>query len=95
MMAQDKLARECGFGDIVPRMWVGPVQSMSPAGTHYISWDGLWMEQAPGISLDTLTFGRGVDSEGRQKGLPPKVIADYLSNKCAALVPLRAGDYYT
>jgi hypothetical protein len=58
IVAQDKLARECGFEAVVPRMWIGPVNALAPDGT-YVSWDALWMEEASGISLDALTFGGG------------------------------------
>lgn len=55
-MAQDKLAHDCGFEEIVPRMWLGPVNAFSPNGSSFIEWDALWMEEAPGVSLDSLAY---------------------------------------
>lgn len=55
-MAQDKLAQDCGFEEVVPRMWLGPVNAFSPNGSRFIEWDALWMEEASGVSLDKLTF---------------------------------------
>ena len=53
-LAQDKLAHDCGFEQVVPRMWVGPVNAFSPYDNRFIGWDALWMEATPGISLDML-----------------------------------------
>ena len=39
-------------------MWLGPVNSFSPYGAGFIEWDALWMEEAPGVSLDLLSFSK-------------------------------------
>lgn len=57
-LAQDKLAHDCGFEQVVPRMWVGPVNSFSPYDNRFIGWDAMWMEEAPGLSLDLLAMGK-------------------------------------
>jgi hypothetical protein len=87
IIAQDKLATECGFDGIVPRMWIGPVRSMTPDGRHFVPWDAVWMEEAQGISLDVLTFGTGVvKGQSRRRLIDRSVVADILFNKCAPVL---------
>lgn len=86
-MAQNKLATECGFDGIVPRMWIGPVNAMTPDGRDFVSWDALWMEEAEGISLDMLTFGVGKSIRDKQMQLVDRnLVKDLLFSKCAQLV---------
>ncbi|GFR41959.1 hypothetical protein Agub_g2756 [Astrephomene gubernaculifera] len=57
MMAQVRLADECGAVGSTPRVWVAPVNAIVPNGTYrgyHIRWHGLWMEEAPGITLHAL-----------------------------------------
>ena len=83
-MAQDKLATECGFDSIVPRMWIGPVNAVTPDGRDFVSWDALWMEAAEGISLDMLTFGAGRHLKTQREQLVDrKLVKELLFAKCA------------
>ena len=84
MMAQDKLAKECGFESIIPRLWLGPVSSMSANGAQFVSWDGLWMERARGISLDTLVLSSGVNARNQKVSIRRTAVQDLLTLKCDA-----------
>ena len=84
IVAQDKLATECGFDSIVPRMWIGPVNAMTPDGRDFVSWDALWMEAAEGISLDMLTFGAGRHLKTQREQLVDrKIVKELLFEKYA------------
>ncbi|KXZ44687.1 hypothetical protein GPECTOR_63g16 [Gonium pectorale] len=64
MMAQVRLTDECGAGGITPRVWVAPVNAIIPNGTftgYHVRWHGLWMEEAPGITLHGLYTTRGAE----------------------------------
>ncbi|PNW74176.1 hypothetical protein CHLRE_13g588350v5 [Chlamydomonas reinhardtii] len=78
LMAIDKLSVECGFTDLVPRMWLAPVKGIVPDVGYPIDWYGLWMEYVDGISLENLLH------KGAPKRLPLPVIADLLNNKLNA-----------
>jgi hypothetical protein len=87
VLSQSKLASECGFESIIPRMWVGPVNSMDPQGRQFIGWDGLWMEEASGISLDSLVFGRGFNpSTNRSEYLDRYIVSNLLFEKCGTCI---------
>ncbi|PNW84381.1 hypothetical protein CHLRE_03g143867v5 [Chlamydomonas reinhardtii] len=65
MMAQVRLADECGAPGITPRVWVAPVEAIIPNGTfrgYHVRWHGLWMEEAPGITLHGLHTTRGAEN---------------------------------
>ena len=83
MMAQNKLAKECGFESIIPGMWLGPVRSMASGGDMFVSWDGLWMERAEGVSLDTLIFKKGRDRNGTKTMVNRTIVHYLLTKKCA------------
>lgn len=38
------------------QVWVAPVNAIEPQTGLHIWWDGLWMERAPGISLNQLSY---------------------------------------
>lgn len=40
--------------DILPKVWVEPVNGVIPGNGYHIQWLGLWMEQAEGISLENV-----------------------------------------
>ncbi|EFJ45406.1 hypothetical protein VOLCADRAFT_105959 [Volvox carteri f. nagariensis] len=74
MMAQVRLADECGAPGLTPRVWVAPVNAIIPNGTflgYHVRWYGLWMEEAPGITLHGLWVTRGAEN----------VMYDLLTNK--------------
>eukprot|EP00892_Ulva_mutabilis_P003338 jgi/Ulvmu1/1376/UM011_0104.1 len=54
-LPQEKLSQRCGFESVVPRMWTAPLNSLSPDGRSFLSWDALWMERAEGVSVAMLT----------------------------------------
>ncbi|GIL58746.1 hypothetical protein Vafri_13749 [Volvox africanus] len=74
MMAQVRLADECGANGITPRVWIAPVNAIIPNGTflgYHVRWYGLWMEEAPGITLHGLFVTRGAE----------RAMFDLLTNK--------------
>ncbi|KAG1662705.1 hypothetical protein FOA52_014570 [Chlamydomonas sp. UWO 241] len=66
LLALQKLSDECGFTDIVPRLWVEKVNAPVPGLGFHIRWHGLWMEVADGISMENLL----------NKGTPTRVPED-------------------
>ncbi|GFR49181.1 hypothetical protein Agub_g11205, partial [Astrephomene gubernaculifera] len=84
LMAVDKLAQECGFTDIVPRMWLAPVRGVVPGIGFPIDWWGLWMEYVDGISLENFIH------KGKPKRLPPPTIAGLLNDRLNRTRVLRA-----
>lgn len=74
-MPQDKLAAECGFTDIVPRTWVGPVNALDAASGRFIGADAMWMEEAEGISLESLVQYDVLDREATEELLLRKCVA--------------------
>ena len=61
----------CGFHDIVPRIWVDRINAVIPDLGFHVNWHGLWMEEAEGISFDSLLYAR----------VPKPVVLDLLHNK--------------
>ena len=39
-----------------PQVWIAPVNAIDPATGLHIWWYGLWMQRAPGISLNQLSY---------------------------------------
>ncbi|KAG2488207.1 hypothetical protein HYH03_013201 [Edaphochlamys debaryana] len=56
LIALDKLSCECGFTDIVPRVWLAPVRGVVPGIGYPIDWWGLWMEYVEGVSLENFLY---------------------------------------
>ncbi|KAG1679849.1 hypothetical protein FOA52_012763 [Chlamydomonas sp. UWO 241] len=56
LVAQDKVVSECGLMDVTIKVWVAPVNAIEPSTGLHVWWDGLWMERAPGISLNQLSY---------------------------------------
>ncbi|KXZ45058.1 hypothetical protein GPECTOR_59g667 [Gonium pectorale] len=75
LMALDKLSVECGFTDLVPRMWLAPVRGVVPGVGYPVDWYGLWMEYVDGISLENYLH------KGKPRRQPLPVIADMLNNR--------------
>lgn len=59
-----QLTTECGLSDIVPKVWVAPVNGIIPGHGYHVNWLGLWAEAADGVSVANL----GV----RLDAFPPK-----------------------
>ncbi|KAG2495396.1 hypothetical protein HYH03_006663 [Edaphochlamys debaryana] len=65
MMAQVRLTDECDASGITPRVWVAPVNAIIPHGPlrgYHVRWHGLWMEEAPGITLHGLFTAVGAEA---------------------------------
>ncbi|KAI8464996.1 MAG: hypothetical protein J3K34DRAFT_380094 [Monoraphidium minutum] len=68
VLAQQRVAEDCGLLDVLPAHWVGRVDGALPGSGYRIAWDGLWAELSPGASLESLVF----------RGAPPAVPAAVL-----------------
>ncbi|KAG2497271.1 hypothetical protein HYH03_004855 [Edaphochlamys debaryana] len=75
LMAIDKLSVDCGFTDLVPRMWLAPVRGVVPGVGYPLDWWGLWMEYADGISMENFL------NKGRPRPFARPFIADFMNNK--------------
>lgn len=49
LRALDRLSVECGFTDLLPRIWLAPVNAVVPDVGYHVRWYGLWQEYADGI----------------------------------------------
>ncbi|KAG2488696.1 hypothetical protein HYH03_012697 [Edaphochlamys debaryana] len=58
LVAQQKVMEECGLMDVTIKVWPARVNAIVPGYGVHITWDGLWMERAPGLSLNMLSYGR-------------------------------------
>lgn len=62
LVALDRVTYECGMTDITIRTWLAPVNAIMSASSHtegsglHIFWYGIWMERAPGLSLNQLAY---------------------------------------
>ncbi len=54
LVALDRVARDCGLRDIVGRVWVAPVNAVIPGLGFHIYWHAVWMERAPGVSVQSI-----------------------------------------
>ncbi|KAG2485806.1 hypothetical protein HYH03_015517 [Edaphochlamys debaryana] len=75
LMALDKLSRECGFTDIIPRIWLAPVRGVVPGVGYPIDWWGLWMEYVEGISMENFLF------RGRPRPIGRDTQIEIMNNK--------------
>lgn len=83
-LPQEKLSRRCGFDKVVPRMWTAPMNSRSPDGRSFISWDALWMERAEGASVAMLTQMAGnTDARKAREALGDAVFDELLVKTCS------------
>lgn len=74
MVEVQNIVDECGFRDIIANTWVEPVNGIIPGSGFHVTWDGLWLEQASGVSMDQFV------NEGDPL-LDYDVILDVLHNK--------------
>jgi len=49
-----QLTRECGLTDIVPKLWVAPVNGVLPGNGFRLNWLGLWSDVADGVSIENI-----------------------------------------
>jgi len=57
-----QLTSECGLSDIVPKLWVAPVNGVIPGHGFRVNWLGLWSDIADGVSLENIKV-RGEEGE--------------------------------
>lgn len=74
MVEVQNIVDECGFRDIVANTWIEPVNGIIPGSGFHVRWDGLWLEQASGVSIDQFV------NEGDPQ-LELNVVVDHLQNK--------------
>lgn len=85
LLALQRLRDDCGFQDIVPAMWLDPVNAVMPGTGYHIQWYALWMEHAPGISME------GIIRNAATPQVPRDVMADFLNSRLnKSQVPLAA-----
>lgn len=75
LVALQKLSDDCGFEDLVPRLWVDKVDAVVPNVGYHIRWYGIWMEIAEGISLENFLH------KGKPARLGKKAVLDIMQNK--------------
>ncbi|GIL86967.1 hypothetical protein Vretifemale_15166 [Volvox reticuliferus] len=75
LISLDNLSQDCGFTDLIPRMWLAPVLGVMPGVGYPIDWWGLWMEYVEGVSLENFLY-RGIP-----RRLPLETIADMFNNR--------------
>jgi len=56
LVALDKVTRECGLDDVTIKVWLAPVNAVVPGLGVHVSWYGLWMERAHGLSMNQLAY---------------------------------------
>ncbi|KAL6763593.1 hypothetical protein V8C86DRAFT_2491886 [Haematococcus lacustris] len=74
LLAQNKVASECGLLDIAPRTWVEPVHGVIPGHGFRIDWLGLWADIADGVSVQNI-------QEAGKPPTPPHLILDLFTNR--------------
>ena len=52
-----QISGECGFNEIVPKLWIEPVHGIVPGHGFRIDWLGLWFDIAEGVSVQNLQVG--------------------------------------
>jgi len=56
LIALNTVTQECGLDDVAIKTWLAPVNAVIPGSGFHIYWQGLWMERAPGLSLNQLAY---------------------------------------
>ncbi|GAX78973.1 hypothetical protein CEUSTIGMA_g6413.t1 [Chlamydomonas eustigma] len=69
LLAQQKLSRECGFNQIVPKLWIEPIHGIVPGHGFHIDWLGLWFDIAEGVSVQNI-------QESGQPPMKPELMLD-------------------
>ncbi len=75
LLALQRVRDDCGFQDIVPAMWLDPVNAVMPGTGYHIQWYALWMELAPGISFEAIL------RNAAEPQVPRAVMANFLSER--------------
>eukprot|EP00798_Chlamydomonas_sp_ICE-L_P012581 gene12581-15805_t len=87
LLAIQKLSEECGYEEMVPRVWVGKVNAVIPELGYHVRWYGLWSEYADGVSLENFLH------KGPPRPFPPNVILDVLMHKLNKTQVLKAASF--
>ena len=53
LMAVQKVVEECGFEDIVPRVWTERLDAVLPGIGFHAYWHAIWLEYADGVSVES------------------------------------------
>eukprot|EP00201_Polytomella_parva_P002320 CAMPEP_0175082430 /NCGR_PEP_ID=MMETSP0052_2-20121109/26750_1 /TAXON_ID=51329 ORGANISM="Polytomella parva, Strain SAG 63-3" /NCGR_SAMPLE_ID=MMETSP0052_2 /ASSEMBLY_ACC=CAM_ASM_000194 /LENGTH=466 /DNA_ID=CAMNT_0016353623 /DNA_START=367 /DNA_END=1770 /DNA_ORIENTATION=+ len=56
LLALQKLADHCGLDHLPVRTWGGPLNAVIPGFNFHLSWDGLWMTRAKGLSVHQMIY---------------------------------------
>eukprot|EP00200_Dunaliella_tertiolecta_P002061 CAMPEP_0202342448 /NCGR_PEP_ID=MMETSP1126-20121109/3006_1 /ASSEMBLY_ACC=CAM_ASM_000457 /TAXON_ID=3047 /ORGANISM="Dunaliella tertiolecta, Strain CCMP1320" /LENGTH=474 /DNA_ID=CAMNT_0048933401 /DNA_START=1018 /DNA_END=2442 /DNA_ORIENTATION=+ len=83
-MAMDQVASDCGFHDIVPRVWLDRVEGIVPDVGYHVHWFGLWQELVNGVSMENFL------QKGKPTRVPPPQVVDYFMNKLNKTQVVRA-----
>jgi hypothetical protein len=77
------MSRECGFNQIVPKLWIEPVHGVVPGHGFHIDWLGLWFDIAEGVSVQNIQVGpQGL------KGNFKVCMSLFLCRKCVQCNPI-------
>ncbi|EFJ49782.1 hypothetical protein VOLCADRAFT_104229 [Volvox carteri f. nagariensis] len=74
LLAQQKLTAECGLNEIVPKVWVEPLNGVMPGSGFHVKWLGLWADIADGVSVQNI-------QEAGKPPLKPEVMLDLFSKR--------------
>ncbi|KXZ51100.1 hypothetical protein GPECTOR_14g82 [Gonium pectorale] len=74
LLAQQKLTAECGMNEIVPKVWVEPLNGVMPGSGFHVKWLGLWADIADGVSVQNI-------QEAGKPPLKPDVLIELLSKR--------------
>ncbi|GFR52103.1 hypothetical protein Agub_g14616, partial [Astrephomene gubernaculifera] len=74
LLAQQKLTAECGMNEIVPKVWVEPLNGVMPGSGFHVKWLGLWADIADGVSVQNI-------QEAGKPPLQPELLVELLSKR--------------
>jgi hypothetical protein len=64
------------MNEIVPKVWMEPLNGVMPGSGFHVKWLGLWADIADGVSVQNIQVGRGgVSGEVRHCSLGGAVAA--------------------
>ncbi|MEW5300694.1 MAG: hypothetical protein WDW36_003606 [Sanguina aurantia] len=89
-LAIQRISKDCGFEDMVPRVWIDKIDGVVPSNSYYqapgyhIRWYGLWMEYVNGISLENFLH------RGLPVRFPPEYVINFFENRINKTQAVRA-----
>ncbi|KAG1655370.1 hypothetical protein FOA52_012097 [Chlamydomonas sp. UWO 241] len=84
LLSIQKVVDECGFNDIVPRLWVDKVNAPVPGHGYHVDWHGLWQEVASGVSMFNSLW------RGEPERVPRATIMQHYNDKLSKTQVVRA-----